>query len=159
MGERLMGFEFEGNIYTLEFQTPTHWGLEVRCTSVPIGQLRRLIGMAVEVQAAAGQPQAKRKFTPAQAQALEGLISGFADALVSWNLERKGVPVPATQEGLDEQPFEFLYPVITAWFDAVGGVAEESDLGKGSPSGVIFPESSLPMAPRSPSLGSLMTPS
>lgn len=152
-----MGFEFEENVYTLEFQTPSHRGLEVRCTSAPIGQLRRLIRMAVELQGAAGVPEAKRKLTPEQAAALEGLIDGFAEALVSWNLEKKGVPVPATAEGLDAQPLEFFFPVVTAWFDAIGGVAEESDLGKDLGSGVIFPESSLPMAPRSPSLGSLMT--
>ena len=154
-----MGFEFEENIYTLDFKTQSHQGLEVRCTSVPIGQLRRLIRMAVDLQGAADQPASKRKLTPEQAETLNGLINGFAEALVSWNLEKKGVPVPATAEGLDAQPLEFFFPVLMAWFDVIGGVAEDSDLGKGLGSGVTFPESSLPMAPRSPNLSSLMTPS
>lgn len=149
------GFEFEGNIYNLTFQTPTHRGLKVRAESVPVGEFRRLMRLAVQLQDDDGKPVDARKITPEQADALDGLIEGFAQALVSWNLKKRGVPVPATPDGLNSMPLEFVFPVITEWFTAVGGVAEDSPLGKGSPSGVTFPESSLPMAPLSPSLGSL----
>lgn len=151
------GFEFEGNVYNLDFQTPTHRGLKVRAESVPVGEFRRLMRLAVELQGDDGEPKDKRTFTRADAEALDGLIEGFAQALVSWNVKKRGVPVPATPEGLNSMPLEFVFPVITEWFTAVGGVAEESALGKDFASGVTFPESSLPMAPPSLNLTSLTT--
>ncbi|GAA4226111.1 hypothetical protein GCM10022254_10000 [Actinomadura meridiana] len=151
------GFEFEGNIYNLRFQTPSHKGLEVRAESVAVGEFRRLMRLAVELQDDDGNPVAKTKFTPEQVDALDGLLEGFSRALVSWNLKKRGAPVPATPDGLDSMPLEFVFPVIKEWFTAVGGVAEDSALGKDSPSGVTFPESSLPMAPPSLNLGSLTT--
>lgn len=149
------GFEFEGNIYNLAFQTPTHRGLKVRAESVPVGEFRRLMRLAVELQDDDGEPVDKRKFTPEQADALDGLLEGFGKALVSWNLKKRGTPVPATPEGLNSMPLEFVFPIVSEWFTAIGGVAEDSPLGKGSLSGVTFPESSLPVAPLSPNLGSL----
>lgn len=153
------GFEFEENVYNLTFQTPTHRGLQVRALSVSIAEFRRLVRLAVELQDGDGKPKDARNFTREQIEALDGLIGGFSNALVSWNLKRKGVPVPATPDGLGTMPFEFLFPVIQEWFTAIGGVDEESPLGKDFASGVTFPESSLPMAPPSLNLTSLTTPS
>lgn len=151
------GFEFEGNVYTLAFRTPSHRGLEVRAESVALGEFRRLIRLAVTLHGDDGKPKDKRKFTPEDVEALDGLIEGFSQALVSWNLKKKGVPVPATPEGLAGMPLEFVFPIIMEWFTAIGGVAEDSALGKDFASGVTFPESSPPMAPPSLNLTSLTT--
>lgn len=96
---------------------------------------------------------------------IEPMLVLFADALVSWDLELEGLeegaapePVPATREGLGRLDFSDTIQLIMAWYQQVTPPAPTSTLGKGSPSGVIFPEGSLPMEPLSSSPLSLSVP-
>lgn len=68
--------------------------------------------------------------------------------LVSWNLERKGEPVPLSAAGFMSLPRKLGGAIVSAWIDANIGVS--GPLETGSPSGEPFPEGSLPMEPLSP---------
>jgi hypothetical protein len=98
-------------------------------------------------------------------QQIEPLLGLFAKSLVSWDLELESLiegappePVPATREGLGRLDFKVTMDLFTAWYRQLAPPAPSSELGKDSPSGVVFPEGSLPMVPLSPSLLSLPVP-
>lgn len=74
---------------------------------------------------------------------LGDLLHGFADALVSWNLEDDNGPVAADFDGVSAQDLDFIMKLITHWLKAAAGVGDE--LGKGSDSGVTSLEASMPM--------------
>lgn len=56
-------------------------------------------------------------FTDNDLVLLEMVYAGFAEALVSWNLEdwRTGEPVPPTLDGMLAQDAPFMLDVISAW--------------------------------------------
>lgn len=98
-------------------------------------------------------------------ETFDELEEAFAAALVSWNykveaLDGSGasVEVPARRDCFDQLEGSDLQLIIMAWFKQVKPTTPDTELGKGSPSGVTFPEGSLPMAPLSPSLSSLSVP-
>lgn len=113
-------------------------GLTVKVKSISIGQLRKFMAF---------------KDGGSTVEQTEEMLTTFADALESWDLETEdGQPVPATAEGIDSEDRDLILQIINAWVDTLSGVDEE--LGKGSPSGSTFPEASIPMEPLSPSLAS-----
>jgi hypothetical protein len=122
----------------------------VRAKSVPLGKFLDLTKLA-ELQGGTAGPE--------EMDQLRELFSGFADALLSWNLEDEttGEPVPATLDGLLAQEFDFVLQIVMAWLDAISGVA--APLAKPSPAGATTLEASLPMAPLSPSPEAWSTPS
>ncbi len=133
-----MGFKKKTTIYELMFADAELEGLEVRAKSVPSGTLLDLMDAASKVDVTV------KSFSPGDLLAIKQLLTGFAEALVSWNLEEEdGTPVPPTLESVHAQEITFIMPIVTAWMDAVAGVS--SDLGKDSGSGETFPEGSLPM--------------
>lgn len=79
------------------------------------------------------------------------LFAGFADRLVSWNLEEDdGTPVPATLAGVQDQDMGFMIALISTWMDAVSSV--DTPLPQGSkPGPSMAPEASLPTESLSPS--------
>lgn len=139
-----MGFVRERKVFKLVFDDPDMAGLEVRARSLPLDGLMEIAKMAdlagVEI---------KTVPTAEQMGILDGLFQRFASVLIDWNLEEDPgdggppVPVPATLEGLHSQDMDFVLTVVMAWIEAVAGVAAPK--GPRSPSGVTFPEGSLPM--------------
>lgn len=144
------GYRREAKVYKLNFSDPDMDGLVVMARSISTGRLMKLMRLAVRFSEERGGT--KREFTEDDLEAIEGLLSGFAKALDSWNLEDDDGPVPATLEGLQDQEFDFSLAIVMAWLNAVGGVSAE--LGKGSTSGPSFPEVSIPTELLSPSLTS-----
>jgi hypothetical protein len=148
-----MGYKRD-KIYRLVFEDPELEGLEVRARSVAIGKLLQISELK-ELRNSGeldGDGIAKTR----------DLLQIFADALVSWNLEIDTAvngevitqPVPATLDGLLSQDLGFVLQIIEAWMEAVTSVSKS--LGKASPSGVTFPEGSLPMEPLSSDLPTLV---
>jgi hypothetical protein len=141
-----MGYKRD-KIYRLVFEDPDLEGLEVKARSVAIGKLLQISELK-ELRNSGeldGDGIAKTR----------DLLQIFADALVSWNLEDDAdQPIPATLDGLLDQDLGFVLQIIEAWMEAVTSVSKS--LGKASPSGVTFPEGSLPMEPLSSDLPKLI---
>jgi hypothetical protein len=148
----MAGYRRKRTVYHLDFTDAGFEGLEVQAASLPLGQfigLRDLVGL---------QDLKTRKFTPEDMTAIEQLFERFAKALISWTLENEdGTPVPATLDGVMGEEPDLMLMIASEWMEVVIGV--EDDLGKDSAAGPRFPEGSLPMAPLSPSLESLVKPS
>lgn len=135
-----MGYRPEKTVYALAFEDGRHDGLEVYATSVPVGDLLDMIDLALQL----GSTTGRNKRDPEHMKVIRDLFTGFAKALVSWNLEDgNGDPVPATLEGLHSQDLDLVLEIIGAWMSSIGSVSP--DLGKDSNSGLRFPEGSLPM--------------
>ena len=90
--------------------------------------------------------------TEAKVATANKLFAGFADRLVSWNLEEDdGSPVPATLAGVTDQDMGFMIALITTWIDAVSSV--DTPLPPASANGQSpAPEASLPTETLSPNL-------
>ncbi len=86
------------------------------------------------------------------APALVKLLQQFGEVLESWNVERRGEPVPATYEGLRLLDVTFVMAIIGAWLTGTTGADEE--LGKDSASGGTSPGGQAAMAALSASLPS-----
>jgi hypothetical protein len=123
---------YQRKVYRLVFDDPEMDGLEVRAKSVSLGAMRKAADSDDEFL----------------------MMELFAKALVSWNLEDDGEPVPATLEGLEDQDPEFVTAIITAWTGTISGVPDASPLGGGSDSGRRSLEASIPMETLSPSRAS-----
>jgi hypothetical protein len=122
--------------YTLNFEGTDMDGLVVVMKQPSIGEI-----MAV-----------KRANTDGQ-DADERAIDTFVRNLVSWNLARQdGSAVPPTKDGLLAQSISFMMAVITAWTNAVAGVAAPLELP--STSGGTSQEELIQTATLSPSLAS-----
>jgi hypothetical protein len=142
------GYRRAAKVYKLKFTEDEFTGLEVRAKSVPLGKFLDLTKL-VDLQNGTA-------LGPEQMEQIRDLFTGFATALVSWNLqEEDGTDVPATLEGLYSQEFDFVLQIIMAWMEAIAGVA--APLVRSSNSGATIPEGSLPMVPLSPSPESLTT--
>lgn len=132
-----MGFKREARIIKLVWPEDHELhGLEVRVKSAPLGILMR----AMELKNL-GDADLEKMDT----DEIMEMFTTFADYLADWNLEDENdQPVPATLDGIRTQDLSFFFDMYTAWLGAVKEVSQ--DLGKGSASGVKFPEASLPMA-------------
>lgn len=145
----MAGYRHVPKTYKLTFED--YPGLVIETKSVSTGRLMKLMRMAVRLQDK--DVSDASGLTEEDTEAVDALFSGFAQALVSWNLEDEdGNPVPTTKEGVYEQDFDLILSLINDWIEAVSGTP--GDLGKGSNSGLRFPEVSLPMVPLSPSRSS-----
>jgi len=77
-------------------------------------------------------------------KATRELLSRFAAALVSWNVEdEEGEPVPPTLDSIFAEDLGFVLAVIKAWMDAIAGVS--GPLAPSLPAGEPSPEASIPM--------------
>jgi hypothetical protein len=136
-----VGYKKQPKRYHLKFED--HPGLEVTVGSITTDrflELSRLIAKAGKDPAAD---------VASGVEATGKVLDMFAAALVSWNLEDDGGPVPPTRAGAGAQDFEFLLELITAWMDAVASV--DSPLNTPSPStppsGLGLSEATVPLSP------------
>jgi hypothetical protein len=135
-----MGYRRERKIYNLIFEDEDMRGLEVKTSSVPIGEILKLSHLGADL----------KNSSDVDSSNVETLFSVFADALISWNLEdENGTPVPATIEGLYSQDADFVLAIITTWANVVGGVSRP--LNRNSSNGKQYPEELIPMETLSPS--------
>jgi hypothetical protein len=126
-----MAYRRDPKVYKLVFDDTTDFaGLEVRAKSVDLGTLLKLSGIANQARLDSDE--------------VDELLSGFARALVSWNVEdENGNPVPATKEGMySGDPHESI-AIVRKWIDVMSNPPD--DLGKDSGSGENSPEAQLPM--------------
>ena len=142
-----MGFEAPGTGRQLDFKGTPYEGLEVTVDSVSVGLLRKIAGHYESLEALHAKGDLK-----AAAPALTMLLELFAGPLESWNVTKRGEPVPATFEGLDSLDVVFAMAIIRAWM--TGTVAADEELGKDSPSGESSQEALTAMAAQSSSLPS-----
>jgi len=136
-----MGFEAPETLFRLKFEDPDMAGLEVMVREPSIDDLLTMTGIEA--------PDAKT-MDPAKIRAM---FSAFADLLDSWNLTRKGEPVPATYEGVISQSPGFIMKIISALDKTIARPDPTSSPASsaGETSGL---ESSIPMTPLPPSQGS-----
>src|SRR5690606_18443831 len=143
-----MSYVRKPKTFKLTFEDPEMKGLVVRAKSVPLGRLLKLMKVA---------DLDTDNLKAEDLELIDEILVMFSKSLVSWNLENEDdegnrVPVPATYEGVQEQDLDFVITIIGAWVEAMAGVS--APLPKRSPSGVTFPEGSLPMDVLSPSRAS-----
>lgn len=120
-----MGYEADELI---DVKVPGRPELQVLCRSISIGRM-----LDISETRAAGEDR------NANLAAARGAIDTVAEALVSWNLERQGVPIPATPEGVRTLGPKLLMDIYTAYVGDAVSVPEGSELGKDSPSGAPSP--------------------
>lgn len=106
-----VGFEVPETTLQLSFTDPSYAGLEVACRMAPRGVL---------TAAASLGGVDPRRFTREHAATLDHLSDAFAESLLSWNLTRNGVDVPATKEGVDSLDLAFLMQLVTPWLEGTG---------------------------------------
>lgn len=131
--------------YVLRFDDPDLEGLEIRAASVSLGKFLELLKLASVLDG-------DDTMDAAAAEAIGGLFTGFADALISWNLDERHddeiVEVPATLEGVLAQDTDFMLQVIMAWLDVMGDV--DVPLDRTSNGGKPSAAPPLPVAVLSP---------
>lgn len=123
-------FEYEPDTFHLVFDDPKYKDLEVEAQELPIGGVLAIMSIS--------------DGTSVQMERVAELVEAFAGALVSWNITKKGEPVPCTAEGLMSLGTRFVLPMVQAWFAAVMGV--DAPLPEDSDSGATALEESIPMA-------------
>jgi hypothetical protein len=133
-----MGFEAPETLFKLIFEDPDMAGLEVTVHEPTIDDLLAISGMD-----AAGA----KTMDPAK---VRGMFSAFAGLLDSWNLTRKGEPVPATLEGVLSQSPGFIMKIVAALDKTIARPDPTSQPASstGETSGL---ENSIPMTPLPPS--------
>ena len=90
-------------------------GLEVTTKGLPVKKLFELVQLSGVLT---GEADVATKVTVA-----DELFMGFAERLVSWNLEDDDDnPVPADLIGVTDQDFDFMVGLIMTWMDAVSSV-------------------------------------
>lgn len=134
-----MGFEPQRRLFELDFSETEYAGLKVTTKSVPVKSLKKIIGLADQVDDADDVDAA------AVLALIDDLFARFAKVLVSWNVTEGGEPVPATADGLDSQDLTFAMTVIFAWIKTI--TAAPPPLLAASPGGGTPPEASLPTEP------------
>jgi hypothetical protein len=141
-----MGFNVERTTYRLRFKDPDYEGLEVVASELSTGELWEYMD-AEKISADITQDSKDR------AAARRSMLQMLADALVSWNAEVGGKPVPTTVDGLLSLGHKFNSRVVDAWTDALVGISAPlpETSSAGTPSAL---EASIPMDVPSESLAS-----
>lgn len=129
-----MDFEAPETIYKLDFSDTQYTGLEIAVRGTTIDELLQLETLMED-------PEKVRH-----------LFEAFAGLIVSWNVTRKGEPVPMTAQGLRSLEDSFVMAVISAWYRSV--VQAPPPLPGTSGSGGTSPEAALDLASQSASLPS-----
>jgi len=134
-----MGYEAPGTGNKLDFTGTAHEGLEVTVDSVPLGLLMDIMGSFGALQAMGEQLDIE-----VAQPVIESLIDNFGQVLESWNVEKRGVPVPATPAGIRTLDFSFFMVIVGAWL--TGTAEAPPPLPGTSPSGGTSPEGPEAMA-------------
>jgi hypothetical protein len=123
--ELMAGFEPPSSGQKLDFSDTAYAGLEVTMDAISLGDLLDIEDLAEGVAAGA---------------AARELCARFAKCLESWNVTRKGEPVPPTMEGLLTQDAAFVLALVRSWQQ--GMAVAPPPLPGGSPSGGSSAEAS-----------------
>ena len=145
MGLTVGGFEAPGTGNVLDFTGTPYEGLEVTVDSASIGLL-------TDIMESYEALTAEKVDVKAAMPVIDKLLRLFGELLESWNVERRGEPVPATYEGMRMLDVNFVLAIIGAWLTGTTGADEE--LGKDSPSGGTSQEALTAAAALSSSLPS-----
>lgn len=129
-----MGYEPPSTGLKLDFSDTPYAGLEVTMGAISLGQLLDIGDMA-------------------EAGGTREMVTRFADVLESWNVTRKGEPVPADLDGVLSQDPDFVLAIVLAWQRNVT-VAPPPLPGGSSSGGTSAEESTLGLASASASLPS-----
>lgn len=143
--EAMGGFEAPGTGQQLDFTGTKYEGLAVTVDSAPLGML-------TDIMEDYGTLTAEDLDVKTAIPVLKRLLEQFGAVLESWNVQRRGQPVPATYEGLRQLDASFVLDIIGAWL--TGTTQADAELGKGSISGGSSPEEQAAMAALSRSLPS-----
>lgn len=98
------GYEFPDETFPLIFVDGKFAGLKVICTTGSIAQYFAIEDLPPMAEDFRGY--------------IEGLSKAFVESLVSWNLKRRGKPVPATLDGLLSCHPLLVTTVVNTWLDA-----------------------------------------
>lgn len=115
----MTGFEIPEDEYHLFFEDEQYAGLEVVMSGMGVGEALHFD--VVRFRKAPTVEDAEKDVTE--------VMKIVAEHLLSWNATRKGVPVPATQEGLLSLGSKFVNALIGAWVNAMTGVPAPLALG------------------------------
>lgn len=126
----MSGFEAPGTGVLLDFAGTEFDGLEVTVDSVSLGTLTDIMESYSEATEGAETAQGMA--------ALVKLATQFAGCLESWNLEKRGKPVPADYEGFLSLDHQFALKLIGMWISRT--TAASPELGKDLSSGGTSPE-------------------
>jgi len=137
-----MGFQMEETHYKLQFEGDAYDGLEVTVREISVGELTELAGLVSSVSSTSALDKVA---------AIGRIFTILGESLVSWNVERKGQPVPADESGVRVQNLTFIMTVVQAWMTQMADVTVPLD--SGSTDGGTSQELSIPMEPSSPSRG------
>ena len=113
----MTGFEPPGTGQRLDFSETAYAGLEVTMDAISLGDLLDIQELSEEGTGAAARE----------------MIARFARHLESWNVTRRGEPVPATLEGALSLDAVFAAEIVHAWTSGVA--VAPPPLPGGSPSG------------------------
>lgn len=133
-----MGFEAPDTVYNLKFADEKLNGLEVKVKAFAFQEV--LDNEAILYGNWLYDPDISAEEKAAKRDELHRLFIG---QLAGWNLTKKGVPVPATLEGLRAQEVPLVGTIIVAWRDNAVGVA--IPLEQPSTDGELSEEESIPM--------------
>jgi hypothetical protein len=106
-------------------------GLEVVMRPVSVGKLMDLAGLADDFVTG--------KATPGQ---ITELFDGFADRIVSWNLDVDDQEVPADMAGVRTLDADLFMQIFNGWFE---GMTQAPKASPETPPDGVHPEASLPM--------------
>lgn len=134
-----MGYQRPKKVYVLKFEDPELDGLVIKVKSVAMGQMLDLPALGSQLKSAKDVDTTE----------LQGLFKVFADALVEWNLEDDGQPIPCTYEAVMEQDPDFVMMIFTSWIEAVAAIPVP--LGQPSRDGSQTQMALIPMETSSPS--------
>lgn len=140
-----MGYKVPRDVFKLIFAQ--HDGLEIRITSPSVGEVMSVMKL---IKYKGIDPQ---KLSEADIEDFRRPQKIFAKHLISWNLlDDDDEPIPATLEGVESLPRKFFEEITNAWVNNTAGVPKDSPLDSRLADGLLFPEDSIPVEPRLPSL-------
>lgn len=113
----MSGFEAPGTGSKLDFTGTKYEGLEVTVDSVPLGLL-------TDIMEDYSRLTAENVDMTAALPVVLKLLGEFGRVLESWNVTKRGEPVPATAEGLKMLDLTFAMAIVGAW---VTGTAQAPD--------------------------------
>jgi hypothetical protein len=127
-----MGYKKKVKTFELSFKGDAEYdGLELTMKGLSIGKYLKIAELADTADSD-------------KTADLRPMLSSFADALVSWNMEDEDeLEVPASLEGIESLDIEFVMTLISKWLTSVAGVS--APLGSDSGSGETSPELGIPM--------------
>lgn len=171
-----MGYNVNRKVFTLQWDDTTEYpDMEVKIKSVPTGKFLQIIRGAA-VMSEFDKTEVDLRMAAKLAKELNSMLRTLGSALVEWNLEDEGEPIPCVFSqcresrkpirddfcadhkdsedecepvGLMGLELELIQAIIEEWSSQMAGV--DNPLPSDSPSGENIPALHFPMEPLSPS--------